>query len=144
MFAIFSVKVDSASITESSTNISQIYSGVDKILRQILSIVSKRLKAVGSKDGLIEIIARLVLSWLQFKESHQLNGLLRGLKRWYKRSRGKSPMESQEVWGACEDMRWIVRDVLRGDGESVALIINVLFIFYMNDNRKARIAKGTV
>ena len=64
LFAIFSLKVDKASIADGSTSLSQVYSGVDKILRQILSIVSKRLKTVGSKDGLIEIIARLVLSWL--------------------------------------------------------------------------------
>jgi len=37
----------------------------------------------------------------------------------------------------------MVKDVLKGDGESIALIINVLFVFYMNENRRRRDAQGS-
>ena len=36
-------------------------------------------------------------------------------------------------------MRWIVRDVLKGDGDSVALLLNVLFVFYMSENKRRRL-----
>lgn len=76
---------------------------------------------------------------MQWKESHEIEGLIRGLKRWYAKGKGKSPLEAEEVWKACEEMRWIVRDILRGDGDSVALLLNVLFVFYMSENRRRRL-----
>lgn len=137
LFNLFSNKVKNFD-EERDTSLSSMLTAIEKIIKQILTIIARRLRTHGNKNGLIEIIAKITLLWMEWKETHEIQGLIRGLKRWYSRGKGKSPLEAEEVWKACEEMRWIVREVLKGDGESVALLLNVLFVFYMGENRRRR------